>query len=80
MADAGNGKEERVEGLQIVNTGTPPWQVGVAKATVRLKNTGLSKAKLLDANGYAVKDVSVKREGGEVVIELPAETMYLVVQ
>jgi hypothetical protein len=79
-ADAGNGKEEMIEGERIVNTGAPPWRVGVAKATVRVKNVGLSKATLLNANGYAVKDVSVKKGDGEVVIELPAETMYLVVQ
>jgi hypothetical protein len=79
-ADAGDGKGAMIEGEQIVNTGSPPWQVGNAKGTVRLKNEGLSKATLLDPNGYAAGGVAVKREGGAVVIDLPGNTMYLVVQ
>jgi hypothetical protein len=79
-ADGGDGKGAMIEGEQIVNTGSPPWQVGNAKGTIRLKNSGLTKATLLDANGYAVKEAAVKREGGVMVIELPANTMYLILQ
>ncbi len=79
-ADGGDGKGAMIEGEQIVNTGAPPWQVGNTKATVRLKNASVNKATLLDANGYAIGDVALKKEGGVVVIELPANAMYIVIR
>jgi hypothetical protein len=69
-----------IEGEQIVNTGGPPWQVGITKATVRLMNTNLSKATALDPNGYAAGAVAVKKDGGTVTIELPANAMYVILQ
>ena len=48
--------------------------------SVRLKNAGLTKATLLDANGYAAGDVEVKREQGGVVIELSANAMYVLLR
>ena len=80
QADAGNGKPERVEGEQIVNTGAPPWQVGRTHAAIRLKNTGITKATALDPNGYAAGNVTVQRDGDVVVVELPANAMYVVLQ
>jgi hypothetical protein len=79
-ADGGNGKEEMIEGERIVNTGAPPWQVGVAKGSVSLKNPGVSRAVLLDVYGYRVRDVPVKRVGDGVTVELPREAMYLVLE
>jgi hypothetical protein len=81
MADAGNGKEERVEGSQIVNTGTPPWQIHRTRATIRLANPGITKATALDPNGYPTGDVTIRRDGNSaVVIDLPPNVMYLVLQ
>lgn len=69
-----------VEGEEIVNTGTPPWRIANTQATVTIQNKGLSKARLLDIGGYPVADVAVKKVEGGVMIELPANTMYLVVE
>jgi hypothetical protein len=79
-ADGGDGKGAMIEGEQIVNTGAPPWQVGNTRASVRLKNASISKATLVDPNGYAAGEVAVKRESGAAVIELPANAMYIVIQ
>jgi hypothetical protein len=54
--------------------------VGVAKGSVSLKNPGVSRAVLLDVNGYRVRDVPVKRVGDGVTVELPREAMYLVLE
>ena len=69
-----------IEGEQIVSTGSPPWQIGNTKATITLKNSGLTTATLLDPNGYAVKNVPVKSSGGSIVIELPHDAMYVVLR
>jgi hypothetical protein len=76
----GGGKGKAVEGEEIVNTGKPPYLVSKTHATVQLKNAGVTKATLLDPDGYAIRDVPLKRDGGGVSIELPAETMYLIMR
>jgi hypothetical protein len=76
----GGGKGKEMEGEEIVNTGSPPWQVGNARATVTIRNVGLTKATLLDPNGYATSDVPVKRAGETVSVELPKNTMYLILR
>jgi hypothetical protein len=76
----GGGKGKAIEGEEIVNTGKPPYLVSNAHATVGLKNAAVTKATLLDPNGYAIEDVPLNRDGGGVSIELPAETMYLLLQ
>jgi hypothetical protein len=40
----------------------------------------VSKATVLDAGGYPAQDVPVKREGGAVTVELPADAMYVVMR
>lgn len=77
-AEGNNGPS--IEGEQIVNTGAPPWQIGNTKATITLKNSGLTKATLLDPNGYATKEIPVKTAGGSIVIELPSDSMYVVLR
>ncbi len=69
-----------VEGEEIVNTGTPPWRIVNTRATVTLRNPSLSKARLLDLAGYPAGEVAVKKDAGGVTIQLPANTMYLVVE
>jgi hypothetical protein len=80
QAEGGGGKGKAVEGEEIVNTGQPPYLVSKTHATVQLKNAAVTKATLLDPNGYAIKDVPLNRDGGRVSIELPAETMYLLLR
>jgi len=67
-----------IEGEQIVNTGSPPWQIGNTNAGITLKNSGLTKATLLNPNGYAVKEIAAKQSGGSFFIELPHDAMYIV--
>jgi hypothetical protein len=39
-----------------------------------------TKATRLDPNGYAAADVPVSRSGGAVTVELPTDTMYLLLR
>ena len=56
-----------------------PLQVENTDATVTVANPRLTKAILLDINGMATQTpVTVKQAGGRITVELPANTMYLV--
>jgi len=70
---------QKLQGKQIVATGAPPWRLTDTKATLTIKNPTISKATLLDVNGYRAADVSVQRQGDALIVELPGNTMYLVV-
>jgi hypothetical protein len=72
--------KQNVQGEQIVNTGKPPWRIADARVRLSLKNAGVSKATLLDAGGYAARDVPVRREGNSVTLELPPDTMYVLLE
>jgi hypothetical protein len=76
----GGGRGAEVNGEEIVNTGSPPWRVAATRATITLKNAGIRKATRLDPNGYVAQDVPVKRAGDVVTVELPKDTMYLVLR
>jgi hypothetical protein len=76
----GGGKGKTVDGEEIVNTGKPPYLVSATHATVQLKNAGVTKATLLDPDGYAIREVPLKHDGGAVMIELPKDTMYLLLR
>ena len=70
--------KQKVAGEQIVNPGTPPWRVADTRVRVVVQNAKLAKATLLDAGGYAAQDVPVTRDGKSLTVELPPNTLYLV--
>jgi hypothetical protein len=78
-ADGGDRGQE-LDGEVIVNTGSPPWRIDNTRATITIKNATAAKATRLDPNGYAAGDVALKREGDSVTVELPGDTMYLLLR
>jgi hypothetical protein len=68
------------EGLEIVNYGRAPWRVRNAEIAVTLANPALRTATLLDPNGYPVREVPVARNGQSLRVQLPPQTMYLILQ
>lgn len=78
VEDTFEANKQPVQGRRIVNTGRPPWRIKNTQATLTIANPAVMKAVLLDINGYAARAVPVSTEGGAVTIELPADTMYLV--
>jgi hypothetical protein len=77
---AGEDGKTTVHGFQVVNVGTPPWQVVNAEVGLALRNPDLTKATLLDPAGYAVEDVPTSREGKDFSLKLPLKTMYLILE
>jgi hypothetical protein len=76
----GGGKGKTIQGEQIVDNGKPPWAIANTRATFTLRNPALTKATLLDPNGYAIGDVSVTKAAGVLTLDLPKNAMYVILQ
>jgi hypothetical protein len=69
-----------LDGLQILNTGTMPWQAKNTLVTLEIKNDLLSKATLLDEGGYPEATVKTARNNGNLLIKLPGNAMYMIIE
>lgn len=67
-------------GSRITATGTMPWQVSDTAMTLTLHNPALHKATLLNAGGYAVRQIAGENAGGMFTLPLPSEAMYLILE
>jgi hypothetical protein len=74
-----DGKTE-VQGEKVINTGKMPWRVANTEVTVTLANAGLRKGVQLDANGYRLREIVTRNEGGRVVVKLPSDCLYAVLR
>ncbi|MFW6189828.1 MAG: hypothetical protein ACOC7T_05270 [Planctomycetota bacterium] len=72
--------DQTVRGKRILYTGKPPWRIKNTQVTVSIANPDLSRATLLDEAGYPDREVETRREGGRLTVELPEDTMYLVLR
>lgn len=75
----GDGKQ-LLQGFEIVATGLPPWRVVNTDVALTLANPKIKTATLLDTAGYPVKKVEGKNAEGTFTIQLPADTLYLVLE
>jgi hypothetical protein len=73
----GQGK---VRVQEIVNTGAGPWQVVRTRMSLELTNPHLTRATLLDPNGYAIREVETRRQGDRITLKLPEEAMYVILR
>jgi hypothetical protein len=73
-------RKRELHGYRIVSTGTPPWQIAESHVAITLQNAAISTADKLDANGNAVGKVAVRRHGEKLSIDVPADTLYVVLQ
>jgi hypothetical protein len=72
--------ENEIQGQQIVTTGGPPYRIANTHATITVRNPRLSKATLLDIGGYAAGEVAVRKGQQGLVVELPPNAMYVVLE
>ena len=68
------------KGEKVVNTGKMPWRVANTEVTISLANKGLDQAIQLDANGYKLRTITSKSEGGTMTVKLPADCLYAVLR
>ena len=72
------GLEKPLPAERVLDLGSGPWRVASTHATITIANPGLTKATLLDSNGMAASDVPTTRVGEKCQVNLPPQTMYLV--
>lgn len=75
---ADDGKQT-IRGREIDSTGTMPWAITATRATIQLKNAGLTRAMALDANGNPRGSVRLRRTGGGIEVELPRDALYIAI-
>jgi hypothetical protein len=66
------------QGNRIELTGKPPWRVANTEATITIANPSLRRATLLNPNGYADRELPVTRDGQGLSVELPSDSMYII--
>jgi hypothetical protein len=72
-------KQEK-DGFEIVNTGSMPWQGQVTDVKLKIKNTLIRSAFVLDQAGYSKQEIYVERNTDHIILALPENTMYLVLK
>jgi hypothetical protein len=68
----------QVDGFRVVNTGRMPWLAAKTRCTISINNQTVKAAYALDINGYLQKEIYVARTANGVSINVPENTMYLV--
>jgi len=71
---------QKKDGFEIVNTGKMPWQAQITDVKIKIKNTRIKSAYLLDQAGYVSRAIYVEKNADYVQITLPENTMYLVLK
>lgn len=72
--------EEEVQGFEILQTGSLPWKAAPTRATLTIRNDGLTSAMLLDENGYAVRELPTRKVLGGLKVKLPENALYVILQ
>ena len=76
------GDDETVEGLEIVDYGQAPWRVESPKLRLAVRNTSLTEAVPLDANGMPVEGLAIalnRMESG-VSFDFPETVQYVLLR
>lgn len=68
----------KIKGFRILNTGKMPWLGRSLHMHIELLNSEVSKAFQLDAAGYPVKEIDLRRRSDVISMDLPYDCMYLI--
>ncbi len=69
-----------IEGYQIDHVGTPPWSPRQNQTRIDLNNASISKATVLDANGYAREALDFQRVGDWISLQFPPDALYVLLE
>lgn len=69
-----------VDGERIENTGRGPWRVANTRLRVAVANPDLAEAVLVDPSGRTVTKIPARRVGAALEIDLPPDSMYVVIR
>lgn len=69
---------KQIQGETIVHSGTPPWQIVNTKATITIQNATITQAHQVTVAGTDGGKISIEKEGERCMVQLPANTMYVI--
>jgi hypothetical protein len=69
---------QKLQGKQILDTGRPPWRLADNRVKLSLNNPALRRAIVLDVDGYPRHEISLERQGGEVILDAPPDCLYVI--
>jgi hypothetical protein len=67
-------------GEEVVSFGHAPWMIVNGDVTIALRNTKVTTAHVLDANGMPVKEVPLTASAGRKTLKFPADALYVVLE
>jgi hypothetical protein len=67
-------------GEEVVSFGHAPWMIVKADVSVVVNNSKVTKARILDANGVAVRDVALEKAAGGKRFRFPGDALYVVLE
>jgi vancomycin permeability regulator SanA len=65
---------------EVMNFGHVPWMIVNGDVTLALRNTKITRARVLDANGMPAKEVPLTTAAGLKTLKFPANALYAVLQ
>ncbi len=65
---------------EVVSFGHAPWMIVKAEVSLTVGNPALKTARMLDANGMAVKDIPLEHSGSGVAFKFPGDALYVILQ
>jgi len=67
-------------GEEVVSYGRAPWMIVRGDVTVSVGNPKLTRARVLDPNGLAVREIPLDRAGGRGTFKFPEDALYVVIE
>jgi hypothetical protein len=71
---------QNLHGFEVKDTGKMPWKADNTQVAIEIENGSLKKASLLDAGGYAIGNIPLRKSKGKVKLTLPLNAMYVIVE
>lgn len=71
-------RNDTLQGFTILNTGKMPWVAQATLVKIEVRNSNIKRAILLDIAGYPIEELKVKSRKGELMVELPPKSLYVI--
>ena len=72
--------KDRFEGFEITNLGSNPWNLEKNSLDILIRNKTVSKAYVLDANGYAIAELDLAEAQGGKQFSFPENALYVILR
>ena len=71
--------KKTMDARRILDVGKSPWQIVKADLTVTIRNPGLHKIQVLDANGNPTREIKPASVAGGITFQFPPDALYVAI-